>query len=68
MTFRSCRKDRVTDEDILTRVRRFGPLTTNQICIAFGFTDHGILNRLKRINGLTYSDKPGSRSKVWSVK
>lgn len=64
MTFPSCRKDKVTDEMIVERVRRFGPLTTAQIVQQLGFTSHGILNRLKRISGLVYEKKDG-RTNIW---
>lgn len=61
---KSCRRDAITDEMIVKRVARFGPLTTTQICRHFGFTNHGILSRLKRIAGLTYEKKDG-RTDIW---
>lgn len=61
---KSCRRDAINNDHIVNYVRRFGPLTTSQICSHFGFSDHGILNRLKRIPGIEHSKKDG-RTNIW---
>jgi hypothetical protein len=64
-SIKSCRRDAITDEMIVRNVRRFGPLTTTQICKHFGFSEHGILTRLKRIVGLDC--KKNGRLNLWSA-
>ncbi len=63
----SCRRDRITDEDIVAHVRRFGPVTTAQIAQAMRFTRKGILSRLRKVAGIAGEKQIGTKGgpNIW---
>ena len=68
---RSCRRDKVTDEEIVGYVRRWtrtgGRVTTKMMSEKFGFALTGMLARLNRIPELS-RERLTVLGNVWSVK
>lgn len=67
---KSVRRDAVSTDEIVGFIRRwsrFGRVTTQRISDHFGLSRNGLLNRLKRVDCLTYETLPACGN-VWKVK